>query len=212
MIRSLFALVSLAVLTVVPGAAAPGELPSDYVFPTTPFDVAQADAQMSPGNSTIRGTIAAKEGRALVPALNLSRTHRADKGTIVTLMPYTAHLAEWLATDKRLSRKATLKKAMMTPEALSYRIVTKVTDDAGTFEFTHLRPGKYFIIATVNYVVAGSRLQQTGSVDTYVGGNLVASNPTYTSHAFAVDVSKAATAVVQIDADGQTVSATVRGQ
>ncbi len=100
------------------------QIPYQYVDPKAPFDPAWADAQMSPGSSTLRGTITVKERKALIKALNISKAHRAPRGTIVTLFPHATHLEEWLVMDKQLSRQATLQKAAMTPEARSMRPAT----------------------------------------------------------------------------------------
>ncbi|HRE05536.1 MAG TPA: hypothetical protein PKX00_08005 [Opitutaceae bacterium] len=201
-------------LVLAAGASLPAaaQIPYVYVYPKAPFDVAAAEVQMSPGTSTLRGTIAAKERKALIKALNISKTHTAGRGTVVTLMPYTKHVEEWVALDKKISRKATLEKAALKPEAASYRILTKVTDDSGGFEFTGLRPGKYFVFANVNFVESGTYLEQTGSVDTYIGGARVESIPTYTGRSYAADVSKAVTAIVDIVQDGQTVTVSITGQ
>lgn len=188
------------------------QIPYQFVYPKASFDVAWADAQMSPGTATLRGTLTVKERKALIKALNISKAHRAPRGTIVTLFPHSKHLEEWLAMDKKLSRQATLQKAAMAPEALSYRFLTKVIDDDGGFEFTGLKPGRYFVYAMVNFVDAGTVMEQTGSVDTYIGGARVESIPTFTSQSYAVNVAKAATAVVEIASEGQVVVTTIVSQ
>lgn len=187
----------------------------DYVYPKGTFDEAAAKRQLEPGTSSIRGTVSAKENKALIKSLNLSKKHRAYAGTVVTLMPQTAYLAEWQALQKQTQRRSSkLQKASLSPEAFSYRVVTKVTDDQGNFEFRDLKPGKYYLYAEVNFVVAGTAYEQTGSVDTvHIGsGQVLASTPTYTGHGYAVDVTKAATATVDITSDGQSVVAHLTGQ
>ena len=75
----------------------------------------------------------------------MSRKHVAYKGTVVTLMPHSAYIDEWRALDKKLRRKADLEKASISVQANSYRILVRVTDEKGSFEFKNLQPGKYFI-------------------------------------------------------------------
>lgn len=98
--------------------------PYEYVQPTLPFDEPAAKAQLEPGTATIRGTLAVKENKALIKALNISKSHAASTGTVVTLMPHSAYVDAWIALDKKLSRRAQLKKAALSPEAHSYRILS----------------------------------------------------------------------------------------
>lgn len=186
----------------------------EYIYPQGAFDEAAAQRQLEAGNSSIRGTISAKENKALIKSLNMSKTRFAYPGTRVTLMPENAYINEWRNLQKQLQRKSTLKKAVLSNEAYSYRILTKVVDDKGSFEFTNLKPGKYFIYAEVNFVKAGFITHQSGSIDTvHVGsGQVLASTPTYESQEYAVDVTKVASAVVEITSDGQVVDVKVSGQ
>ncbi len=185
-----------------------------YVEPKTPFDEAAAKVQLEPGTSIIRGTVSAKENKALVPALNISKSHYAYKGTVVTLMPHSAYIDEWLVLEKKLRRKATLEKASISAQANSYRILVRVTDDKGSFEFKNLKPGKYFIYADVNFVKAGSSFVQTGTSTTSnaVTGQILDSRPIGYYEPYAVDVSKMVTGIVTVSADGQIVEAKIRGQ
>lgn len=187
---------------------------SEYVYPQVAFDEAAAKLQMEPGTASIRGTVSAKENKALIKSLNLSKSRFAYPGTVVTLMPETAYLEEWRNLQKRLQKKAMLQKAALAGNVYCYRVLTKVTDERGSFEFRDLKPGKYYLFSEVSFVKAGSYVEQTGSVDTvHVGsGQVLASTPTYTAHAYAVDVSKAATAIVTIASEGQVVEVKVSGQ
>lgn len=184
-----------------------------YVEPSVPFDEPAAQAQLEPGTATIRGTLTAKEGKALIKALNMSKSHKAYKGTVVTLMPHSAYIDAWLALNKKL-RKSALEKAALSAQANSYRILTKVYDDQGSFAFPNLKPGKYFIYADVDFTVAGSSFVQTGTLTTSnaVTGQVLASQATGYYEPFAVNVSKFVTGIVTVSADGQIVEANLRGQ
>ncbi len=208
----IFFIASLGVLTAVAHAQIPDVF--TYVEPKTPFDEAAAAAQLEPGNSIIRGTISAKENKALIKALNISKTHRAYKGTVVTLMPHSAYIDEWRSLHKKLRRKAVLEKAAISAQANSYRILVRVTDDKGSFEFKNLKPGKYFIYADVEFVKTGSAFVQTGTATTSnaVTGQILDSRPIGYYEPFAVDVSKMASAIVTISTDGEIVETKVSGQ
>jgi hypothetical protein len=184
-----------------------------YIEPKTPFDEAAAIAQLEPGTATIRGTVAAKENKALIQALNISKTHKAYRNTVVTLMPHSAYIDEWLALHKKLRRKGTLEKAAISAQANSYRILVRVTDDKGSFEFKNLKPGKYFIYADVDFVKTGSAFVQTGTSTAYnVYGQALSSQAIGYYEPFAVDVSKMVTGIVTVSSEGQVVEAKIRGQ
>jgi hypothetical protein len=209
-------LLATALAALLFSAAARAQIPDvyKYVEPSVPFDEPAAQAQLEPGTATIRGTLSAKEGKALIKALNISKTHKAYKGTVVTLMPHSAYIDAWLALNKKLSRKATLEKAALSAQANSYRILTKVSDDNGSFTFTGLKPGKYFIYADVNFLVGGSAFVQTGTQTTtsVVTGQVLDSRATGYYEPFSVDVTKFVTGIVTVSTDGQTVEASLRGQ
>ncbi len=212
-LRLLLATVLAALLL---ASAASAQIPNiyKYVEPSVPFDEPAAQAQLEPGTATIRGILSAKENKALVKALNMSKTHAAPKGTVVTLMPHSAYIDDWLELNKKLSRKATLEKASISAHANSYRILTRVSDDNGTFEFTGLKPGKYFIYADVSFVKTGSAFVQTGTETTSnaVTGQVLNSRAVGYYEPFAVDVTKFVTGFVTVSSDDQTVEARLRGQ
>jgi len=207
-------LYALLVITLVLPLAAQNVNPFDYVYRQTTFDEAAATRQLEAGTSSIRGTVFAKDSKALVKAFNLSKNRAAYKGTIVTLIPYSTYLAEWLALQTKVQKKASLQKAALSHEASSYRIQTKVIDEKGNFEFRDLKPGKYYLYAEVLFMKAGTILHQTGSIDTVhaASGQILASTPTYTGEGYAVDVTKATSTIVEITGEGQVVVAKVTGQ
>jgi hypothetical protein len=211
--RSLLLAATFAALLTAPARA---QLPDvyKYVEPSIPFDEPSAKAQLEPGTATIRGTLSAKEGKALIKALNISKSHKAYKGTVVTLMPHSDYIDAWLSLNKKLNRKSTLEKAALSAQANSYRILTKVSDDQGSFSFPGLKPGKYFIYADVDFVVGGSSFVQTGTVTTssVVTGQVLDSRATGYYEPYAVNVSKFVTGIVTVSTDGETVEANLRGQ
>ncbi|MBE2215451.1 MAG: hypothetical protein IAE82_16370 [Opitutaceae bacterium] len=185
-----------------------------YIEPKAPFHEAAAKAQLEPGTGTIRGTIYARENRALVASLNMSQRHPARLGTVVTLMPHSAYLEEWIAMNKKMRRKGGLEKPAISRTANAYRILTKVTDDRGSFKFTGLKPGRYLILAEVEFVKDGSTFVQTGAVTTSnaATGQILDSRPVGYHETYYVDVTKLAIGTVTLTSEGQVVETTISGQ
>jgi hypothetical protein len=177
----------------------------DYVFPSGAFDAAQAAAQLEPGTSTIRGIALAKEMDTSFTGINLSTGHRAWSGTLVTLFPRTPYLEEWLKLRKKHGNRAVLSN-----QVFCHRVITRVTAK-GEFEFTDLKPGKYYIEAIVNYVQKTATDVQTGTSSLVNGGGqVISSAPIYTTVYGSYSASRLATAFVQIEADGRVVEVKLR--
>ena len=172
----------------------------DYVFPTASFDAAKVTAQLEPGTSTIRGVALAKETDTSFTGINLSTGHRAWSGTLVTLFPRTPYLEEWLKLRKKHGNRAVLSN-----QVFCHRIVTRVTEK-GEFEFTELKPGKYYLEAIVNYVQKTATDVQTGTSSLVNGGGqVISSAPIYTTVYGSYGTSRLATAFVEIEAEGRVV-------
>jgi hypothetical protein len=67
----------------------------------------------------------------------------------------------------------------MSPLAYSHGIVAKVTDDQGNFEFRGLKPGRYYLEASIAFTQQLSEKVQTGTELVAVEGNIY-TNPVYT--------------------------------
>ncbi len=151
----------------------------EYVFPTTPFDVVATRLALEPGTTTLRGVVSAKsstpgKGEGLIRSL--TKSYRARKGTTVTLFPATPYFTEWHALRKKHQKGD--KLAVMSPLAYSHRILTKVTADDGSFEFRNLKPGKYYLEASVAFTKQLSQRVQTGTEIVSSYGN-ISVNPVY---------------------------------
>jgi hypothetical protein len=149
-----------------------GRADPTYVFPTTPFDKAATRLALEPGDATLRGVAAVKSGV-------LGKTYPARAGTTVTLFPRTAYFDEWHALRKKHGKSDIL--AVMSPLAYSHRIVAKVTDDRGSFEFRGLKPGRYYLEASIDFTRQRSQRVQTGTEISASYGNIHI-NPVYTRY------------------------------
>jgi hypothetical protein len=166
-------------------AAALARYNKEYL-PSVPFDLDAALAQLGPGTATIKGTIDARvRDSKKIQISNLAPKLKASPNVLVTLFPVTPYFEEYLKLRKKHDAMARLS-----PEAFSCRIVTW-THEGGAFEFTGLKPGKYFIESVVYYQVGervGGTVQQTGTKDTVLtysnrdishGEVVVSSEPIY---------------------------------
>ncbi len=171
---------------------------SDGVYPSVPFDEAAAAAQLEPGTGEIAGYAMAKEvDNKAYQIANLSKGHRARRGTLITVYPVTPYLEEWLKLRKKHGARARLS-----PEAYSYRIIIS-TNDRGEFYIPGLKPGRYYLEAAVWYsrrAVAG--YVQTGTEVTSVGGAVIAANPVYAEVYGDFDQTKLVSAYAVIKREG----------
>ena len=110
----------------------------EYIYPITHFNSEQAGKILDDtGTGTIKGTAVLK-GKPVGYFMTVS------------LFPITDYFAEYLNLEKDFGQKGR-KRASISPEALSYRIITKVDGNNGSiFEFTKLKPGKYYIEGYLN--------------------------------------------------------------
>lgn len=125
------------------------------------------------GNSAIKGVAFARdnEGRFKgIAILNVNKKQFAQKGTRVTLVPYTAYYKEWIEVNEK---QAKVKGAapIPLPEA-AYECIkfSEVYDDEGHFEFTNLMPGEYLLIVSFGYIHRYSRTEEVGRAAVYVNG------------------------------------------
>lgn len=109
----------------------------NVVLPATPFNKEEAKSMLSPGTASMKGYVMKKKRNARNTYL----------GIVVALFPCTPYFNEWYELQKKNKKGKTL--AVMSPEAYSYRILTKASDTDGSFEFRDLKPGKYYLQTTV---------------------------------------------------------------
>jgi hypothetical protein len=104
----------------------------EYVYPKAEFNKIETEKFIdNSGTGSIKGTAMLK-GKHVGYFMQVS------------LFPLTEYFSEYLKLEKQFGTKGK-KRASISPEALSYRIITKVDGNDGTFEFTNLKPGKYYM-------------------------------------------------------------------
>ncbi|MCZ4223340.1 hypothetical protein [Pedobacter rhodius] len=169
---------------------------STPVFPTAVFDKMQAGNMLNSGTSVIKGVVAKKQK-------NLNNTFL---GIIVTLFPCTAYFNEWYDLQKKNGKTL----AMMSPEAYSYRVLAKASDEDGSFEFRNLKPGKYYLQTIVQQGKMEKRSREIGTSTTVgynVHGQQVSSftEPIYEDFKLFYNTSDLVKKIVEITAEGQTI-------
>jgi hypothetical protein len=129
------------------------------ILPAAEFNEQEARAALEPGTATLRG-VASTKGNALTYN-KLFKRYYAREGATITLFPRTAYFDEWYALRQKIGRDPT-QVAVMSPKAMSYRVVAKVIDNNGTFEFRNLKPGKYYLEAVIQFTQTISEKVETG--------------------------------------------------
>jgi hypothetical protein len=111
----------------------------ESVYPKTEF------------NKTIVSELFDNTGKGTIKGTAMLKGKHVGYFMQVSLFPLTDYFSEYLELEKQFGAKGK-KRASISPEALSYRIITKVDGNDGTFEFTNLKPGKYYIEGYLNVV------------------------------------------------------------
>lgn len=156
------------------------------ILPKTKFDKATALRALEKGTATIVGTACWR-----VPYLG----SRAENVPIL-LLPMTPHLEELI----RLRRKARHGEVVLqSPDVLETSIAT-VADDRGRFQFTELKPGRYYLYAAFEFTRASTQNVYRG---TAYGGNTAVDlySPGTVHHAGGGEIEK----VVQVKKEGEVV-------
>lgn len=133
----------------------PGEPPPERpIQPQSRFDRAAATRALDKGTATIRGRACARHSDGLFYA----------NGRLVLLMPVTPYLEEFLA----LRKGARNGEVAVADPALMETSVGTMTDDDGRFQFTEMRPGRYYLFMVFEVNRVHSRNVYAGS--SYGGG------------------------------------------
>jgi len=140
------------------------------VQPQTAFDFKLAADMINSGKSEIKGkalfeTKAGLIGRKVAPDTYVRRGH------VVALYPITPYFAEFLELRKQDKRDKQM--AALSPEANSFRVLTKVYNDEGDFLFTELKPGKYFLESFVYFPGGVGGYAVNGLVEIKTDGQIV---------------------------------------
>lgn len=138
----------------------------EYVYPKAEFNkIETAKFLDNSGTGSIKGTAMLK-GKHVGYFMQVS------------LFPLTAYFSEYLELEKQFGTKGK-KRASLSPEALSYRIITKVDGNDGSFEFTNLKPGKYFIEGYLKIVKEKKSAYYVGQDSYTFEGSYIAGPPIF---------------------------------
>lgn len=169
----------------------------DYIYPSANFNNKQAAKML---DDTGTGTI---KGKALLKGKPVGYFMK------VSLFPVTAYFAEYLNLEKEFGRKGK-KRASITPEALSYRIITKVDgNNESTFEFTNLKPGKYYIEGYLNVVKEKKSAIFLGQDSYTFEGSLISGPPIFQEFSYNKYNGHYISGTAEITREGQLVETTI---
>jgi len=170
-----------------------------WVLPTTPFNEAETARLMERGSATIEGTATLKKK---------GKDNFGVKGSQILLFPVTPYFTEFLELKKKFNSRK--KQATMSPVAFTYRIEGRFLDDRGTFQFTNLKPGKYYIISWIAFAKQKTVAVQTGTSTSYnVYGYALGSSPIYEDHHYDVFIENEVSGFVEVKEAGAVVNVTV---
>ncbi|MGE8292998.1 MAG: hypothetical protein ACN6ON_15010 [Sphingobacterium sp.] len=170
-----------------------------WVLPTTPFNEAETAGLMERGNATIEGTATLKKK---------GKDNFGVKGSQILLFPVTPYFTEFLELKKKFNSRK--KQATMSPVAFTYRIEGRFLDDKGTFQFTNLKPGKYYIISWIAFAKQKTVAVQTGTSTSYnVYGYALGSSPIYEDHHYDVFIENEVSGFVEVKEAGAVVNVMV---
>ncbi len=138
----------------------------DYVYPKLAF------------NKDIAINILDNTGTSKISGKALLKGKPVGYFMKVSLFPITDYFESYLELQKEYGLKGR-KRASITPEALSYRIITTVDGNDGTFEFTNLKPGKYYIEGYLNIVKEKKSATYEGQDSYTFEGSLISGPPIF---------------------------------
>lgn len=160
--------------------------------PTAPFDRAKAKAALEPGRSVIRGQACGFYSGTLAYAA----------GSKVLLYPATPHLEQVV----QLSKKAKPGRDHVVPDPAMLEARMEATANAqGEFQFSQMKPGRYFLMTSVAARFTGTRDVYAGRVEDGYGGANV-----YRSEGFSVDAGSELSEFVEVRSDGDVVKVTLQ--
>jgi len=170
-----------------------------WVLPTTPFNEAETARLMERGSATIEGTATLKKK---------GKDNFGVKGSQILLFPVTPYFTEFLELKKKFNNRK--KQATMSPVAFTYRIEGRFLDDKGTFQFTNLKPGKYYIISWIAFARQKTVAVQTGTSTSYnVYGYALGSSPIYEDYHYDVFIENEVSGFVEVKEAGAVVNVMV---
>ncbi|WP_426328508.1 hypothetical protein [Pedobacter sp. R-06] len=171
----------------------------EWVLPTTPFNEAETAKLMEKGTAVIQGTATLKKK---------GKDNFGVKGSQILLFPVTPYFTEFLELKKKFNSRK--KQASMSPVAFTYRVEGRFLDDKGTFQFTNLKPGKYYAISWIAFARQKTVAVQTGTSTSYnVYGYALGSSPIYEDQYYDVFIENEVSGFVEVKEAGAVVNVVV---
>ncbi len=161
--KNLTSLLAATLCAVTAFAQDPGDRKAPRPAGETPFDPAEAEALLAPGEASVTGRIYAitSAKKAIIKAF---QQREYGKNTMVHLFPMTKHVQS--LADENPGRQlffALLSKLDPSSEVWTARAIT---DEGGNFKFRALKPGRYMLVATIPYKASVVTRTDTGMVNT----------------------------------------------
>lgn len=179
---------SIAVLLLLSIHSAFAQKAPEWVLPSTPFNEAETAKLMDQGTATIQGTAVLKKK---------GKDNFSQKGGQILLFPVTPYFTEFLELKKKYNSRK--KQASMSPVAFTYRVEGRFIDDNGTFQFTNLKPGKYYVISWISFARQKTVAVQTGTSTSYnVYGYALGSSPIYEDQHYDVFIENEVSGFVEV--------------
>ncbi|MGF6846500.1 hypothetical protein QFZ51_001735 [Chitinophaga sp. W3I9] len=172
----------------------------EYILPAASFDEAATNKLLEPGTATIRGNAFLKKK---------GKVNFATKGHNIILFPVTPYFTEFLELKKKYNKGK--KQASMTNDAFTYRIEGRYLDDQGNFEFTELKPGKYYLVTWIEYERKKNLILRTGTRTFYnvYSGNEVRSEPIYNAYSYYYQAEDEVAGFVEVNKEGEVVNTVI---
>ncbi len=171
-----------------------------YVLPALPFDEEGTAKLLEQGTSTIRGNAYLKKK---------GKNNYVAKGGKIILFPVTPYFTEFVELKKKYNTGK--KQATMTNNAFAYRVEGKYLDDQGGFEFSNLKPGRYYIITWVQFEKKKNLTIRTGTRTYYnqYSGNVVGEEAIYTNYTQSYNSEDEVAGFVEVKENGQVVNTVI---
>lgn len=179
---------SITVLVLLSIHSAYAQKAPEWVLPTTSFNEAETAKLMEKGTSTIQGTATLKKK---------GKDNFGVKGSQILLFPVTPYFTEFLELKKKYNSRK--KQATMSRNAFTYRVEGRFVDEKGTFQFTNLKPGKYYVISWISFAKQKTTAVQTGTSTSYnVYGYVLGSSPIYEDYQYDVFIENEVSGFVDV--------------
>ncbi len=168
----------------------------ELVYPKTPFD------------SDLAAKLLDDTGTSVINGAAFVNNKPVGYYVKIFLFPLTPYIEEYLALENQLGQKGK-KRASMSPLALSYRLIT-ISEDAKTFKFTNLRPGKYYIESYVTKTKEKKGAYYVGQEGVTFEGSYISGPPIFQEYTYNKSKQYHMSGIAEITNDGQTVEVIIQ--